>query len=79
MTEFLMTTRFAKNLGHARINGCVSIWGQKIIVDSSPSTGRVNSGFLGASRQWSTFVDLLHTVKMDGGGRPLAAGLKRPT
>ena len=42
-------------------------------------TGRVNSGFLGASRQWSTFVDLLHTVKMDGGGRPLAAGLKRPT
>jgi len=39
----------------------------------------VNSGFLGASRQWSTFVDLLHTVKMDGEGRPLAAGLKRPT
>jgi hypothetical protein len=36
-------------------------------------TGRVNSGSAGASRQWSPYGDL------DGGGRPLAAGLKRPT
>ena len=42
-------------------------------------TGRVNSGFLGALRQRTPFGDQLIGVILDGGGHPLAAGLKSLT
>jgi len=51
-------------------------WVRPISVES---TGRVNSGSLGASRRGSPCGDPFLTARLDGEGRPLAAGPKGAT